>query len=795
MSWLSQYFLNPGFVLPGAALASLPVIIHLLSRLRYKRVRFAAMEFLLQSDELNRRRLVFEQLLLLLLRVMAVVLIMFLIARLVLDPSGMLLLRGASTHHVLILDDSLSMRQQEADRSVFQKAIETLESMLSQGRGTRGAVRVSILTTTDPQRPIITDRQLDSALVQELTPVLRNQTCSWTAATPVSALRIAEELLSADEAVAPQVHVLTDLRRCDWTNQPEIQSVLRAFESIDAQINLVRVSGNVQENSALHSLTSDTAATAVGVPWRMNLTFRNYGNRVISGARAVVLVDNSPLPARVLLPDVETGGEESVAHDIVFETPGQHSIEVRLDDDSLTADNSRFLVVEVTEKRSVLIVDDQGRQEDAGYVAAALSADPELTGISCDIRTSDVLTSVPLEQYDCLYLLNVRELPADATQALSQYVRSGGGLAWFPDDQANTTWYNTHLASDTVGLFPVALSAVEAAEQMTDGKDFVTPVFENHPVFAVYLMPDSPFPETVRVSKWFGNTESSPDDAPRPSEYRTLIRLKNGQPVAFEHTLGKGRILTFLTTAGRRWTNWPVAPAAPGYVVMHLLIHQYLQQPVRNVEQRELGTPIRLQWPVSEFTDAVEVQLPADETSQLKDTFIRLQATVVDESIENSGTALSPSEQNESDKPSEPANSTNETIQGAPEAASGDHSALADTDRTQQEEALGVTISQADRPGIYRIRRFTPTGENRELWMSLSVPTTESDLSVADDTEIQQQIGSQNLQVISAERVGGLAASDAGRELRWIVLSVLIAVLILEQLMSLRLSFHPEVQK
>ena len=58
MSWLSQYFLNPGFVLPGAALAAVPIIIHLLSRLRYKRVKFAAMEFLLQSDELNRRRLI-----------------------------------------------------------------------------------------------------------------------------------------------------------------------------------------------------------------------------------------------------------------------------------------------------------------------------------------------------------------------------------------------------------------------------------------------------------------------------------------------------------------------------------------------------------------------------------------------------------------------------------------------------------------------------------------------------------------------------------------------------------------
>jgi hypothetical protein len=75
MSTLTQFFLNPAYVLPGAALVLVPILIHILSRLRYKTVRFAAMEFLLESEELNRRRIVIEQLLLLLLRILAVLLI------------------------------------------------------------------------------------------------------------------------------------------------------------------------------------------------------------------------------------------------------------------------------------------------------------------------------------------------------------------------------------------------------------------------------------------------------------------------------------------------------------------------------------------------------------------------------------------------------------------------------------------------------------------------------------------------------------------------------------------------
>src|SRR3972149_9420878 len=72
-TWIAQHFFNPAYVLPwGAALLSLPVIIHLINRMRYKRVRFAAMEFLLKSQQRNRRRLLLEQLLLLLLRMAGV---------------------------------------------------------------------------------------------------------------------------------------------------------------------------------------------------------------------------------------------------------------------------------------------------------------------------------------------------------------------------------------------------------------------------------------------------------------------------------------------------------------------------------------------------------------------------------------------------------------------------------------------------------------------------------------------------------------------------------------------------
>ena len=109
-SWLLQYFLNPSFVLAGTALVASPIIIHLINRLRYRRVRFAAMEFLLASQQRNRKRVLLEQLILLLLRILLVLGLLLLIARLILDPSQLSVFRGARSHHLVLLDDSGSMR-------------------------------------------------------------------------------------------------------------------------------------------------------------------------------------------------------------------------------------------------------------------------------------------------------------------------------------------------------------------------------------------------------------------------------------------------------------------------------------------------------------------------------------------------------------------------------------------------------------------------------------------------------------------------------------------------------------
>src|SRR5258705_13793434 len=102
-----QLFLNPAYAIAGAALISAPIIIHLINRMRFKRVRWAAMEFLLKSQKRNRRRLIIEQLLLLLMRCMLVLLAALLVSRYL--GFSFAFLEPQNSLHVVVVDDTLSM--------------------------------------------------------------------------------------------------------------------------------------------------------------------------------------------------------------------------------------------------------------------------------------------------------------------------------------------------------------------------------------------------------------------------------------------------------------------------------------------------------------------------------------------------------------------------------------------------------------------------------------------------------------------------------------------------------------
>ena len=202
-------FLSPA-LLGFLALASVPIIIHLLNRRRFMRVDWAPMKYLKLTIKTNRRRLRIEQLLLLLLRTVAIIVLIAAIARPVLSSTGLgAWLGGRSrTSRIIVIDDSLSMGYQLDRRS----ALEAAKAVVTELANKVGAQdSVTAFTTSAPQVPLVREAHLEErgSLLGQLPKLFVSDTRSDWGAT----FKQIDQYLAAATFPVKEVTIITDFRK------------------------------------------------------------------------------------------------------------------------------------------------------------------------------------------------------------------------------------------------------------------------------------------------------------------------------------------------------------------------------------------------------------------------------------------------------------------------------------------------------------------------------------------------------------------------------------------------------
>tara|TARA_R110002072_G_scaffold287242_2_gene452755 strand:- start:110995 stop:113268 length:2274 start_codon:yes stop_codon:yes gene_type:complete len=748
-TWISSHFLNPAFVLGGAALVAAPIIIHLINRMRYRRVQFAAMEFLLQSQRRNRRRILIEQLLLLLLRILIVLGIVALISRLVLDPSELSLFQGAQSHHVVVLDDSGSMRDQLGESTAWDESLEIVRKLVAEGSRRPGTQKITLLTLSNPDQPLVTQRDVDETFLVELDGKLRNQKCTHQTLDLAKGLEGASNVLLEDRATIRHLHVISDFREPDWQEQQSLAQIVKELDSADVTINLVKTVGRRNGNLGITSLTGDLQVASVGVPVRFSLSIQNFSDQVATKVPVNIFQDGQKLPLTINFDRIEVGVAVDQEFDLTFDSPGRHKVDLRLGPDSLLSDNARYISVEVSPVNRVLIIEGNPANDDGEYLVDALAADPGITGYSAQLETVDYLRRRSIDEFQSVFMLNVSDLPADALAPLEEYVKAGGGLAWFLGDEIRPSFYISELYKGGAGLFPVKIGIV-ASQTQSSGDSEPDTEFSEHPIFGVFQGQENPFTELTRVFEYFPVSEDWEfDDQQRGDNVQTIARLTNRQPLAFTTSYGEGTIFTCLTTCAPTWNNWA---RYPSFVPTMLDLEKFIARRDRILETRQSGEPIQLSLNPAEFLEEIEIFGPNDTDSPT-----RLKAAP-----------------------------TNAAASGSGDAPATSAAALP--------VRLQATYRDTDTPGIYRVRLLDQNQTPVERWITFNVPVEESDLSLATTELIRKQLGD-NLEILIHEpgEFSWIAGRDAGQEVRFWLIVVLFVILLAEQLLACKLSFHPKV--
>ncbi|MEX1228908.1 MAG: BatA domain-containing protein [Planctomycetaceae bacterium] len=776
-TWLAQHFIHPAIATGGAFLLAAPIFIHLINRLRFKRVRFAAMEFLLQSEQRNRRRILIEQILLLLMRLLIVAGIVALISRLILNPDQLSIFQGAKTHHVVLLDDSGSMRDRMGETTAFDQAKKMIQQLIAEGAQRPETQQFSLILLSAPDAPVFVQQDINSAFVQEFETRLENLTCSHQSLDLADGITACRQLLSEDKGLTKNVHILSDFRRPDWLDQKAAAGTLQELDEAGVAVNLLKIVAERHANLSIAELSGSLQVAAVGIPLRLKVGIKNHGNQTVQDVGLSVLADGRKLPLSIVFEKLEPESEVVREFDVVFPTAGAHKLRVQLDGDALAEDNVRYLAVDVHQTNPVLIIDGNAVDEESFFLTTALSPGPQTTGYSVTIENPDALRRIPLEGYQSILMINVSELAPDAVALLEDFVRNGGGLAWFLGDAVKPRFYNDVLYSSQKGLFPVRIEPAPrllSRDELSNEPDLK---LSDNPIFSVFRGQNNPLIEMVHVYRYFplmkddapaentnaATTAEGTADADTPA-VDVIARLRNGDSLMFEHRYGEGRVITSLTSAGPllgsdgiEWNDWA---RNPSYIVTMLELQKRIARSNRQWEVRDVGEPITVAVDPALYSDTVEIIGP-----------------------EATGQRITP-------------------VQALPQAAKKESDAAGAEGDAGSKQADGKNAApvlletpsyeQTDIPGIYGVRLTMHGQSPEEQFIAYNFPLHESELALASTGEIRQMLGDgSRVQIHEPGDFQWIQGKEAGQEVRNAILIALFALLAGEQLLACRLSFHP----
>lgn len=684
-----------GLGVPLAA-AAVPIIIHLINLTRFRKVDWAAMEFLLRAYQKTRRKMQVESLIMLLLRIAAVILIAMALFpmgcervsdwagdELGLSSGG--LNTDAPLHLVLVLDNSASMSYETENQSAFDRAKQYALTVVDSLEPNRD--RVTIIRVSDLYVPpglggtVLTEEEAAKSRrrrVQQLSSMNLEGARREISATQVAAVdtnilaafreaaRVAE---STPEGDAVGMVVVSDFYRSGWGEVRKDGSANDDFANAALAINerLKKAGTRMMFYDAGHYWPQNVAITDVRVGERIigagmeaniyvDLAYYTSSSREErKSVRLKYRVDGGtekPFSAPIELAPgdrkqnitLTLSPAELALKDDEVKTGASRNIEIFTEQaDGLKMDNARNLVIHVVPNIPILVVNGSPHPEpdkdETFYLETALGISSsriegeDSGGETVRITPNRVITMRGEQlaavdsflDYRLVVLANVRDLPDNVVNKLTEFVEAGFGLMIFDGDQVDFQKYNSLLYKEGKGILPAKLGRAAGSEDPIAEHFGLAPVDRDHPVMRLFT--DTPEnvsiitdPRSVRNWRTLTLPEGAEVDPLRPVSTLININAPGGaQPMIVERPYGRGKVVYIGTTAGEKWNElWRSAEGLP--LFLYLEIASYLTSNEARYSNLSVGEPYRRVLRVTDIAPQYTVRDPSNTTTELVST-------------------------------------------------------------------------------------------------------------------------------------------------------------------------------
>jgi Aerotolerance regulator N-terminal/von Willebrand factor type A domain/CARDB len=645
-SGLGSFLVNPGIFLAGALLVSVPIIIHLLNRRKFKIVDWAAMDFLLEADKKNRRRVRLENLLLLLLRCLAVLLLGLLLAR-PFDSSGIAskLFKAQQFERIILLDDSLSMKARANNQTVMEVAREQVTALLQSFAAEQSDNMLTLFLTSNPEQPKFNGSPLDSQHIDDILDDVKDLEATDTPAQFVPALLKLENYLETQPAnVNRVVYVISDLRRKDWqptTEEAEQESqpleILRKIAKTANACFVHDVASDEDRNVVIREVLPEKTLVA-GVESRFDVLVENTGSRELTNLKLKFSAGDA-VPVERDIDQLAAGETASLRFPFTFaveETPENEEaivhqsrkvkVEVQAErggeEDRLLEDSVAYVAARVIPGIPTLIVDGDpsasfGKSE-SFYLRRALKP-PGATpsGVVPEVITENELETLELSKYQVVFLCNLYRLSDKPHEELKKWVAAGGGLVILPGQQVDEEYFNRQLfgEGDTEGreLSPVRLENILGDEDEKNWSNFKIEDVQ-HPAFKDFAGQQNPLLNNVKIFRWWKLNAKTLPNIP-PAQILAKLSDVEESPAFVERPFGRGRVLVTALPADADWSTWT---SDPSYILLMQELVRYLTIGDSREGMLRVGEPLRKTIELTQYELDAELATPGEKKTHLQ---------------------------------------------------------------------------------------------------------------------------------------------------------------------------------
>jgi hypothetical protein len=608
-------------LLAGIAGALVPLVLHLLSRSRYRTVEWGAMMFLDGGEARVMRAARLKELVILLVRMGMVAGLAVALAQPVMRGRWGGLARDARVNAVIVLDYSASMQFDENGKTRMELARSTVLGILESLRDNSAAVVLMGGREPEPLAQPTTDLQ---QLAQR---VLGLNEPSGQANLGDALLRAAD-ILDRSPAAEPvrELYVVCDRQALNWRDVggeafAKAWRARMARKGAQTRFFVIPVGSSKRENLAIEAVELQNPPAIAEQPAEVEVRVHNYGQQ-FRGNVELKVGDKSA---------TVSGAPESVASVRVpmrFATAGSKLVTASLAGGGLKFDDQMKAAMEVVEPIRVLIVSGDERgvplQNESDFLRIALAprtaaarqegkatADAKQTfGDSCrvDVEPAERWDVERLREYQVVVLANVPQVTQPQALALEQFVYEGGGLWVAPGNLTRVDNYNQQLYRDGAGILPVKLLP-PTAEDGSEATTIQGITDFDHPIFRFLKGRPDPIPP-VTIGRYF------PTGVPG-RDARVLAQYASGRPFLIEAPAGRGRVLVMTTPLDADWGTLPLSnfylPFAQS-AVRHLTATLVAERNVR------VGQPIVARFGPGVNVTRAQVRLPSGEVRPLPAT-------------------------------------------------------------------------------------------------------------------------------------------------------------------------------